>query len=196
MLPLEGVGLEKVEHLRRYSKMVWVSTYDCSLRGSNKVYCFLFSNVLIMTDNHVWLSVWIHMLLYTPLTGSLRRQHCDHLISFYHERCTVHYGAKLPFTIDDLKRAYAFVLPFATMFYVMSVPVDLWCARFLAFEASFRLQVSHRIPDISLRILNQPLRAHHISNPRHRHQSRGSSTSRYTAYCIDWSRQSSDRWLP
>jgi len=54
-------------------------------------------------------------------TKSLRRQERDKLISYYHERCTHHYGSTLPFTVNNLHRAYNFVLPFAAMFYLMSL---------------------------------------------------------------------------
>jgi len=56
-------------------------------------------------------------------TKSLRRQERDKLIGYYYERCSHHYGSALPFTVDNLHRAYNFVLPFAATFYLMSLTI-------------------------------------------------------------------------
>ena len=54
-------------------------------------------------------------------TKSLRRQERDNLIVYYYEQCTHHYGSPLPFTVDNLHRAYNFVLPFEAVLYLMSL---------------------------------------------------------------------------
>ena len=57
-------------------------------------------------------------LLVSSCPVSMRRQQLDTLIGYYYERCTHYYGAQLPFTIDNLHRAYKFVLPYAIAFYL------------------------------------------------------------------------------
>ena len=60
-------------------------------------------------------------LLISSCSAQLRRDNWHSMVQYYHDRCTHHYGAPLPFSVGQLERAYRFVFPHAVAFYVTSM---------------------------------------------------------------------------
>ena len=66
---------------------------------------------------------FIYIKLLCSCRTELRRMHIHHILQYFYEQCTKYYRKAVPFTFDDVKRAYNFAYPFCMTFYAQSVPV-------------------------------------------------------------------------